>query len=184
MSRVVIVSGPPGSGKTSVSALLAKADPRGLHLPSDLFYDFPAHPVPPYRAGADAQNAAVIRAVCRAAASFAADGYRVCLDGVFGPWFLPLVSRELEATGTQVAYVLLEVDLEEALARVRQRSGPDMDTMVRTMHAAFQQPAPGLDGHRIPTMAQTPEAIAQAIEHRLASDALHLDLRSWARSAD
>ncbi|MFQ6689858.1 hypothetical protein OMF49_13505, partial [Bordetella pertussis] len=67
MLPIVIVSGPPGSGKTTACGLLAQADPQGLHLPSDLFYGFPAHPIPPYRPQADAQNAAVIRAVCRSA---------------------------------------------------------------------------------------------------------------------
>lgn len=180
MSRIVVVSGSPGAGKTSVSAALAQADARGLHIPSDVFYGFPAHPVPPYRAGADEQNAAVIRAACRAAASFASDGYRVCLDGVFGPWFLPLIAREFEAVRTQVAYVLLQVDLEEALARVRRRSGPEMDAMVRAMHAAFEQPAPGLAGHRVPTTGRSPEAVMEDIEHRLASGALDLDLKDWA----
>ncbi|PCL54108.1 AAA family ATPase, partial [Bordetella pertussis] len=49
MLPIVIVSGPPGSGKTTACGLLAQADPQGLHLPSDLFYGFPAHPIPPYR---------------------------------------------------------------------------------------------------------------------------------------
>lgn len=179
MSLVVIVSGPPGSGKTSVSALLAHADPRGLHIPSDLFYDFPAHPVPPYRAEANEQNAAVIKAVCRAAASFASDGYRVCLDGVLGPWFLPLVAREFDAAGSRVAYVRLDIGLDEALARVNARSGPDMASMVRTMHAAFEQ-APGLESHGVPTADRPPEAVAREIEGKLASGALQLDLKYWA----
>jgi hypothetical protein len=36
-----------------------------------------------------------VRAAARAAGSFATDGYGVVLDGVFGPWFLPVVAREL-----------------------------------------------------------------------------------------
>lgn len=36
-----IVTGSPGTGKTALAAHLARAKPRGLHLPSDVFYNFP-----------------------------------------------------------------------------------------------------------------------------------------------
>lgn len=35
---VVIVSGPPGSGKTTVAAALAGSSARGVHLESDFFF--------------------------------------------------------------------------------------------------------------------------------------------------
>lgn len=179
MLPIVIVSGPPGSGKTTACGLLAQADPQGLHLPSDLFYGFPAHHIPPYRPQADAQNAAVIRAVCRSAASFAADGYRVYLDGIFGPWFLPLIAAQLQAARCPAAYALLDIGLDEALARVEQRSGPGQASMVRTMHDAFRA-AGSLAGHRIVTAGRPAAEIADEIAGRLQAGALALDLARWA----
>ena len=47
MASILIVSGSPGTGKTTVSAALANAAPHGLHLASDSFYRFPVRLVDP-----------------------------------------------------------------------------------------------------------------------------------------
>jgi hypothetical protein len=79
-----------------------------------------------------------MRALGRAAGSFAEDGYSVFLDGVIGPWFLPILARELPS-GIPLEYVVLQVDLEQALDRVRQREGPGMSAGVVQMNRAFSE---------------------------------------------
>lgn len=54
---IVIVTGPPGAGKTTVSAHLARSSVQGLHLPADVFFTFPAHPIAPYRPAATSKIA-------------------------------------------------------------------------------------------------------------------------------
>lgn len=88
MSGITIVTGCPGAGKTTLAHHASKREARGLHIPADVFYTFPAHPISPILPEAHEQNAAVIVAVSRTAAAFASRGYAVFLDGIIGPWFL------------------------------------------------------------------------------------------------
>jgi hypothetical protein len=138
MAGIIIVTGTPGAGKTTLCQHAAKADPRGLHIVADVFFTFPAHPISPILPEAHAQNGAVIAAICRAAAAFASRGYEVFVDGIIGPWFLPLVAAELAGTNVRVEYVVLRVDVGEAVRRTRHRAQPADEVVVRHMHAAFR----------------------------------------------
>jgi hypothetical protein len=138
VAPVVIVSGCPGAGKSTLARRLALAEPRGLHLDSDLFYGFPAYPIDPATPEAHAQNTVTMRALARAARAYAEDGYQVFWVGVVGPWFLPLIRAELRG-GPPLAYVVLRASEADALARVRARDGSCPSVRVRTMHAAFAQ---------------------------------------------
>jgi cytidylate kinase len=74
MGSVVIVSGPPASGKTTLCRALAAGCPNGVHLASDHFYDFIAHRVNPTSEESHHQNTIVIRAVASAALAYAKGG--------------------------------------------------------------------------------------------------------------
>ena len=137
--RITIVTGSPGAGKTTLARALAKAGPRGVHVPADLFFAFPAHPIAPTLPEAHEQNGTIIAAVTRTAAAFASGGYEVYLDGIIGPWFLPRVADELRPTGLAVDYVILRLGLMEAIQRATTRSGPGVEAIVRHMHPPFEQ---------------------------------------------
>jgi cytidylate kinase len=138
MASITIVSGCPGAGKTTLARELALLAARGLHLLSDTFYRFPAPPIDPATPAAHQQNSSIMRALGRAAGSFAEDEYAVFLDGVIGPWFLPVLARELPP-GIPLEYVVLQVNLAQALDRVRQREGPGASAGVIEMHWAFSE---------------------------------------------
>jgi cytidylate kinase len=164
---VVIVSGCPGCGKTTLSKALAGRRPRGLHLLSDVFYGFPAAPIDPTRPESAHQNTVIMRALGRSARAFAEGGYDVFLDGVVGPWFLPVLREELSGAGP-VSYLLLHLPEPEAVRRVRARQGPGMSPRVRHMAAAFDA-APELRGHRIDAAGLSADAVLEAAEQGLAS---------------
>ena len=168
MASIAIITGPPGAGKTTLSHRLSETAPRGLHLRSDVFYGFPARTIDPTTPESHDQNAAIIRAVTRAAISFAQSHYDVYLDGIFGPWFLPVISRELRDAGLQSDYVILRTNSDEALRRVAARlSEPDgirrdpdrwEATAVVQMNRAFRQLG-RFEAHVIDTTRLTPDQV-------------------------
>jgi predicted kinase len=182
MASIVIVTGAPGTGKTTVASHLARGSPRGLHLPADLFFTFPAHPISPYRPAARDQNTAVMAALAHAAAAFASHGYEVFLDGIVVPWFLPLLAREILSHGHGAEYVVLRAPLDTALRRVREREGDARLPVVRQMHAAFAELG-AFGGHAVDVGDLSTEDVAGAVRRGRDAGWYTLDLRALA-SAD
>ena len=176
MGSIVIVSGPPGSGKTTLCRALAARHDEGVHLVSDRFYEFIAHSVDPATPESHHQNTIVTRAVASAALAYAKGGYTVYLDGVIGPWFLPEFRRVLESE-TATHYVVLEVSLASASARVRERQGPGLSPIVEAMHPKFMDLGP-LAHHAAPAEDRSKDEILSAVSAGLEAGSFALD---WAK---
>ena len=172
MAPIAIVSGCPGSGKTTLSESLARSTPHGLHLLSDVFYRFPAVPIDPSRTESHHQNTVVMRAVARSARAFAEGGYHVVLDGVIGPWFLPVLREEL-SKGETVSYMVLQVPESEALRRVRERQGPGASATVRQMVSAFADLG-ALQAHAINAAERSAEQVLAVAQQGLREGRFHL----------
>ena len=139
---VLIVSGPPGAGKTTAARLLAAgASTPSVHLESDTFFHFiRAGFVEPWRAESQEQNEAVMRIVAGAAAGYASAGYLTTVEGIFIPgWFLEPVRDVLREQGHEVAYAVLRAPLAACMARVQSREGePPIDaTAVERVWQSF-----------------------------------------------
>ena len=163
MPSLTIVSGSPGAGKTTISRELAKRAPRGVHIESDEYYYVIVDLIPPSAAASRGQNDTVLTAVARAARAYYEGGYDVVTDGVIGPWYLPLLTREL--AGVDVDYIVLRTTLEDALARVADRNAPEMDEIVRKMHAPFVDLGP-LERHVVDTHGRTFSDILSEVARR------------------
>ncbi len=110
--KIVLVSGACGTGKSTVSRLLAENSPCrfSVHMHTDDFYQYIRKGyTDPWLDESGDQNETVIEAAAASAARFAADGYEIYVDSVIGPWFLkPWLN--LARTGLDVRYVVLRPD--------------------------------------------------------------------------
>ncbi|MCP2267304.1 AAA family ATPase [Promicromonospora thailandica] len=136
--RLLLVTGPPGSGKSTVTAALADLWEPSVLVEGDAFFAFLRRgAISPWLPESHAQNDTTTRAAAAAAGTFAAGGMVVVYDGVVGPWFLPGFAA---ATGVDVLdYVVLLPPVETCLHRVATRAGhgfTDLDA-ARHMHEDF-----------------------------------------------
>ncbi len=101
---------------------------------TDYFFDFVTTPVDPSTPAAREQNEAIISAYCQAARVYTEAGYHVILEGVIGPWILPLITRQIG----NYHYFLLHTELSTALSRVDRRTSKTVSaSMVKRMHPQF-----------------------------------------------
>ena len=122
--RVIILTGPPGAGKsTAAAALVSRSRARAAaHLHSDDFFDYIAHGfIKPWLPESADQNRAISHALAAAACAYAQGGIEVVMDGVVGPWFLDIYRLIAADTRTELHYVVLRPDLETAVVRARDR---------------------------------------------------------------
>ncbi|MFZ1062502.1 MAG: AAA family ATPase [Acidimicrobiales bacterium] len=115
---LLILTGPPGAGKTTASQLVASQFAPSVVIEADWFWSTVVNgAIPPWNSEAEHQNIAMLRASLSAAARLSGAGYATILDGVIGPWYMHVVRDELATVQVPVSYVILRPDLERCLDR-------------------------------------------------------------------
>ena len=172
MGRVIVVTGPPGAGKSTVSEGLAlRLSPSAL-VQGDQFFGFlRAGAIDPWLEEAARQNEDVIEAGA-ASVGRLARRFEVVYDGVVGPWLLPAF---VGGTGLQsVDYVILLPPLAVCLDRVKTRMSHGFNDPAATEHMwnDFQRSVVGFERHVIDGTAD-PAELAYTIAQRLNDGTLH-----------
>ncbi|MGO4338970.1 AAA family ATPase [Labrys sp. KB_33_2] len=171
--QILILTGPPGSGKTTTArALAAEPGAPAVHLHADDFWHFIKNgAIPPYLPQAHRQNEVVIDVLARTAEAYTSGGYFVIVDGIIGPWFLP----PFRTLAPPLHYVVLRPPLSAAIERCRLRGGDTLSDPepITALHEQFSSLGP-LERHVIPTAGQSPSDTLVAVRQAAASGSFRL----------
>ena len=153
MPDVLILTGPPAAGKSSVAEALAERYDRVAHVEVDTLRHFvtPTGYVPPGRPGFERQQSLAIRNACALTRNFVEERFAVIIDDVVVTRVeLSLYLDALKPAGAPVHVVRLlprlEVCLERNAGRREGRMNPErIETVYREMVAVNDLPGVTVD---------------------------------------
>mgnify|MGYP000883437920 CR=1 FL=1 len=115
--RIIIITGSPGTGKTTTSTIFAKESSmeKSVHMHTDDFYHYLSKEViPPHLPESNEQNLIVIEAFIEAAKRYVRGGY-------------------------EVHYIILRASKEETLRQAVNRSKLDRETNIELVDVMWEQ---------------------------------------------
>lgn len=175
---VVLLTGPPGAGKSTTATALSLSFEKSVHLHTDDFWRYiTAGAVAPYLAESETQNKVVMRVIAQAAFTYAEGGYVVVVDGVVGPWMLGHFVRALGESSTRgMHYVVLRPAREATLARAQARFGPRALTDEGPILAMWDQFADlaDLERHVLDTTDQSADQTLTAVREAVSDETFRL----------
>jgi len=174
---IFIISGVPGSGKTTLSRTLMQRFPFGVHLPVDEFRKLVvsgvSHPIPIWTDETARQFALARAATADVARRYAQAGFAVAIDDVIlhEQAIIDLLNA---LAGLTVHRVILRPPVETALERNRTRKTKSFDPSIledtiRMLNGVYEQIDFAAAGWRVVNNdGQTPEQTADQIVRALA----------------
>jgi predicted ABC-type ATPase len=172
MSELIVVTGPPGAGKSTVAEALVTGFTPSALVPGDDFFGFlRAGRIDPWLPESQAQNEAITRAAAAAAGRLTAGGYVVVFDGMVGPWFLPTFADA--AGAVRLHYAVLMPSEQCCRNRVATRRDHGFTDLAATSHM-YQQFAQAQieERHRFDNSMDEPVQTAASIRARMTIGAL------------
>jgi predicted kinase len=162
---LLVITGPTGVGKTTVSRLVAATFERSVHLKGDEFMAAVVSGwVDPNLAEANEQNHAVGAAIATSAMSFAQEGYTTVVDGYLFPEGVAGLALACTGRGLACHYAVLAADLETCWDRASARPEgrwPLEREPVAALHARFA--ALAVDPRHVFDASGSPESVRDAV---------------------
>jgi len=173
---VLLLTGSPGCGKTTVAPLVADRHEPSVCLDLDWFFaKVRTGFVEPWRAQAHAQNRVILGAAAEAVATFAEGGYFTVAEGILYPFMLDLFAEACAPHAIALNYAVLRAPIGVVQQRIQDRRAEpehfgalaDAD-VVDDLWAQFE--GHGVEErHRVDSGERTPDAIAAEIDNRLSA---------------
>lgn len=161
MGELIIVTGPPGAGKSTVAPLVADGSGSSVLIPADWFFSlWHRGAIDPWLPEAQPQTSVAFEAATATAGTFARANCHVVFDGFVPPHAL----GGFAAVAGTLHYVVLLPPEKTCVARVAARSshGFTSEEATRAMYHDFTKAAvPGR--HLITDTDKTPEQLAKRI---------------------
>ena len=167
---VLILTGPPGTGKTTTASILAARSPAAVHVETDAFFRFiRSGYIEPWKPESQAQNQVAMGIAGEAAAAYAGAGYFTVVEGIVLPrWFLTPLRDALRRAGFRAAYAVLRAPLPLCLGRVERRDGAVDAEDVTKIWSEFEDLGE-LEPNALDVGECSPEEAANTIEQMLAA---------------
>jgi adenylate kinase family enzyme len=171
VADLVVVTGPPGAGKSTVAqALSSMFEPSALVAGDEFFAMIDRGFIDPWTEAAHRQNEIVVASAAAAAGRLAAGGYTVIYDGVIGPWFLETFASATALS--EIHYVILLPPEDVCLQRVQARTRHSFNDLDATRHMHREFVDSRTDMHRVITTTAEAETIASTVADLFRSGAL------------
>ncbi len=164
---VILLTGPPGAGKSTIAAHLARRYSKAVHLRTDDFWHYiVSGAIPPYDPASDAQNQTIMNVIAGAAYAYALGGFTTVVDGIVGPWMLEhFRTRASQHPDLPVHYIVLRPRRDLALERAQARTAPNSlidEIPILTMWDQFSELGE-LEGHVLDTSDEAVDRSAQRV---------------------
>jgi hypothetical protein len=173
-ATVLLLTGSPGCGKTTVAPLVADRHEPSVCLDLDWFFaKVRTGFVEPWRNEAHTQNRVILGAAADAVAAFAEGGYFTVAEGILYPFMLDLFAESCAPHGISLSYAVLRAPIGLVQQRVQdRRTEPehfgalaDAD-VVDDLWTQFERHGVE-ERHRVDAGERTPDVIAEEIDVRL-----------------
>jgi broad-specificity NMP kinase len=179
---LLLLTGSPGCGKTTVAPLVADRHERSASLDLDWFFaKLRSGAISPWREEAHTQNRVVLHAAAEAAAALAAGGYFTVAEGILYPFMLDLFAAACSRNGVPAHYAVLRAPIELVQQRVQDRTtepehaGALADaTVVSDLWTQFESQGVH-ERHRVDVGRRSPDGVAEEIDRRLRAGDFRLE---------